>query len=517
MSNVRKWCGHCFDRPMLPAKPKSKTIGTWLLENNPLGRSLLRRQLRRTLSERCVERRVGLGPALEVIQQAARAKDIHSMMQLEAEAFAETVLTPQMRNMCRLQSASEKIVEHIDATTPLSIGIAPAEAIGRGVSLSFAWLGRPVSVYTRTTNEHSEIQKWVGEKLSKAVQERELTRRQMVNNMSKMKWTIDPHDLKGHDVIIETVPENEKIKLLQLLEAHGVLNEKTVVASSTLATSISELQKNGRFPQNIVGTRVFSPVGQLRLVEIAKGSETSKETVATVCRLARQWRKKPIIVNDSPGSLVFRLLSIYAAEALKIVSVDGCNPIRVETAMVAFGMPVGPLRLLDEFGLANYREVTKKLELHFGPRFALPEAVDRLISDGYGGGKEKRKGIYRYDENGVSHGLNASLAEKYFSSATNSVFPISEIVMRCAMLFVNEAARALEEGVAEGAQDVDLATVWGAGFPAFRGGVLRYADQKGLREVVARLQELEKEYGERFAPCNLLVEKSKRNESFFPC
>jgi 3-hydroxyacyl-CoA dehydrogenase/enoyl-CoA hydratase/3-hydroxybutyryl-CoA epimerase len=258
----------------------------------------------------------------------------------------------------------------------------------------------------------------------------------------------------------------------------------------------------------------FNPVHRMPLVEIIRGALTSDDAIATAHALARKLDKTPLIVRDGAGFLVNRLLSPYLNEAGWLLG-EGVPIDAIDRALLAFGMPMGPLRLLDEIGLDVARHAAAVMHEAFGERMAPSpgmvalEKTTRL-------GKKGGAGFYRYEkgrDKGVDEAIYAELGE-HVPKQRKQMTP-SEIQERTVLAIINEGARALEDGIVEKPGDVDLGMITGTGFPPFRGGPLKYADSLGPANVVNKLRALEKELGVRFAPAPLLAQKAERGEGFY--
>jgi 3-hydroxyacyl-CoA dehydrogenase len=229
------------------------------------------------------------------------------------------------------------------------------------------------------------------------------------------------------------------------------------------------------------------------LVEVVRGSRTSAGTVATALAFARKLGKTPVLVGDAPGFVVNRLLMPYLSEALQVVARGG-DVEAVDRTMVRFGMPIGPLALMDQIGLDVAAKVAGVLAAAFGERLPSPAGLQALAAAGLLGAKG---GAGFYVRRGRKRQVNARAVEILRSSrepgdagAGREAPEGDRLAGRLLHPVINEAARLLEEGVAGNPEIVDLAMVFGTGFPPFRGGPLRWADATGVSSIVAALGEL---------------------------
>jgi 3-hydroxyacyl-CoA dehydrogenase / enoyl-CoA hydratase / 3-hydroxybutyryl-CoA epimerase len=257
----------------------------------------------------------------------------------------------------------------------------------------------------------------------------------------------------------------------------------------------------------------FNPVHRMPLVEVIRADRTSEEVTATIFSLARTLGKTPVVVRDAPGFLVNRILAPYLSEALRLVR-EGCAIEDVDGAMEKFGMPVGPVALLDDVGIDVAVKGGHTMAAAFPERLPLAEGFDALPESGRLG-RKNQKGFYRYEATSrkgpdpeVYRLLGVEVPRK-------SPRPPDEIVERLVLPMVNEAAFCLMESIAASPPKLDLAMIFGTGFPPFRGGLLRYADFIGLDRVAARLEALREAHGPRFAPAQLVRDLARWQGKFY--
>jgi 3-hydroxyacyl-CoA dehydrogenase len=267
-------------------------------------------------------------------------------------------------------------------------------------------------------------------------------------------------------------------------------------------------------PANFCGMHFFNPVHRMPLVEVVRGEQTSDETVAAVFALARRLGKTPVIVRDGPGFLVNRVLAPYLNEAGWLLA-DGAPVEQIDEALLEFGMPMGPLRLLDEIGLDVARHAGRVMAEALGDRLAPAPPLAALERSSLLGRKNGR-GFYEYQgekQGGVNTAIYTELAGSV--PATRRPLAAESIRDRTVLAMVNEAARVLNEGIAARPEDVDVAMITGTGFPPFRGGLLRHADALGAAELVRRLEALARAHGPRFEPSPMLRELADAGRGFY--
>jgi 3-hydroxyacyl-CoA dehydrogenase/enoyl-CoA hydratase/3-hydroxybutyryl-CoA epimerase len=241
---------------------------------------------------------------------------------------------------------------------------------------------------------------------------------------------------------------------------------------------------------------------------------TSSETIATALSLTKKLGKTPILVKDSTGFLVNRILLSYINEAGRILE-EGGSITEIDRVMTQFGMPMGPFALMDEVGLDVCLKVLKIFKKSFGDRIEIAGNMEKLEKSGRLG-KKNGKGFYKYDSAGKRLEVDEAIYSELGVPQPTNRLSTKECIERGVFAMINECARAFfEDKIVELPQEVDLAMIMGTGFPAFRGGILRYADSYGISKVVSRLNEFSKKYGERFEPSKLLLKMALTGARFY--
>jgi len=246
------------------------------------------------------------------------------------------------------------------------------------------------------------------------------------------------------------------------------------------------------------------------LVEVVRGPKTSDVALVTAVALARRLGKTPVVVQDAPGFVVNRILMPYLREALALLE-SGFGLAEIDGAMRAFGMPMGPFEVLDEVGIDVAHKVAGVLGRAFPDRMEAAPALDALIAAGRLG---KKSGLGFYRHRGARRVPDPKLRELLELKRVRQVLEPGALSERMLLAMINEAARCLEDGVLADAGLLDLAMVFGTGFPPWRGGPLRYADSLGLAKAESRLRALKAERGGHFAPAALLSRLVAEGGSF---
>lgn len=348
---------------------------------------------------------------------------------------------------------------------------------------------------------------------------RKVTQHEVNAHLAKVTSTFDYSGFRKADVVVEAIVENMEIKKKVLAEAEKNVNDDTIILSNTSSLSISEMATSLQKPERFAGMHFFNPVNRMPLVEVIRGEKTSDETIATVVQLTKKLGKTPIVVKDVAGFLVNRILLTYINEAAYLLQ-EGVSMTEIDEVIEYFGMPMGPFVLSDTVGIDVGIKVLQSLEEAYGKRMKVAEIFRKINKDHKDLlGKKSGAGFYVYDAKGdFSANPDMKQIVSDFLKKSNVKKPAiydQDIIDRCILTMVNEAAKCLEENVIKNARYLDMAMIMGTGFPPFRGGILRYADSVGIDNVVKKLQEFEKTYGERFAVSPLLIEMSEQNQKFY--
>lgn len=431
----------------------------------------------------------------------------------EARAFGELAMTPEsvaLRGIFFATTAMKK--ERGGDAEPAavkSVAILGGGLMGGGIaSVTAINAGLPVRIKDISLEGVNHALKTSWELLSKKVKRRQLTPAQRQQQMARITGGTDYQGFSQRDVVIEAVFEDLALKQQMVSEVEAHCQPHTLFASNTSSLPIEEIAAKAQRPENVIGLHYFSPVEKMPLVEVIPHLNTSTATLVTIVALARSQGKTPIVVADKPGFYVNRILTPYINEAMRCL-LEGEPIDHIDRALVKFGFPVGPIQLLDEVGIDVGSKISPILHQAYGERFAAPAAFDAVLKDGRKGRKNS-KGFYRYDQARWQRKKpDASLYAllKVTPKARQSEAQIAE---RCVMMMLNEAARCLDEQVIRCARDGDIGAVFGIGFPPFLGGPFHYMDKLGAAEMVNRLTRLTQQHGERFTPCDALIEAAKK-------
>ncbi len=346
--------------------------------------------------------------------------------------------------------------------------------------------------------------------------------------IDRLEVTTEAVGFERCEIVIEAVAEVLEIKRSVFGELAERMAPDAILATNTSSLSVAEIAEGLPNPERVIGLHFFNPVPKMPLVEIVRGPATSDEVVARTARLAIDLGKTPVVTTDVAGFLVNRLLGPYLDEALRMFE-NGADPAAIDRAMLEFGMPMGPFALLDEVGLDIAAHAAASLHRAYGERMTPSASLAPLVEAGEVGKKSER-GIFLWEK--VKKGrltqgsrnprLSRGAAGMREGARADSHLEADEIVDRLILAMAGEAARALEEGVVAGAGELDLATVFGMGFPPFRGGLARYLDARGISTVEKRMRELAESPGvvarsfgpARYEPADWITTRASEGRSF---
>lgn len=450
------------------------------------------------------------GRAFEIIQRA-NSSSIAESLAMEVDAISELGATDATQNLIRNFFLGDKYKKGSSKTAVEKI--AHAAVIGAGVMGSgiAQWLSsRGVSVILRDVNSEAidrglaNIDKTYADAVKRGLMPEAKAR----EGRSRIVASIDPGNLRDVQIVIEAASEKLEIKKKIFSDLAGKTSAHAVLATNTSALPIDELAISTGSPARVVGLHFFNPVSRMKLIEVVAGPQTSDETKECALAFARQIGKLPVLVRDSPGFLVNRVLFPYLLEAAEMFQ-DGVSAEAIDQALLQWGMPMGPLRLIDEIGVDITVDIADTLEKAYGPRAHAPEVL-RKMHEARMLGRKSGGGFYKYE--GKAQTPNAEI-EKWRSTAIPSA--VDEITNRLVFLMVNEAARCLEEKVVAAPEDADYGMVLGTGFPTFRGGPLRFAESFGLKKLVAEMGGIQSRAGQKFAPCDLLRQHAQNGTTLY--
>ncbi|NOT30587.1 MAG: fatty acid oxidation complex subunit alpha FadJ, partial [Planctomycetes bacterium] len=488
-----------------------------LIDRNPLATSFIAAQAR----EKVMGETHGNYPApLAAIPLVARAprRTLEQGLADEAEAVKPLSLGSVARSLIALFQGSEEakksgnLADGSKAAPIERAAVIGAGIMGGGIAGLMAEKGIAVRLRDLDRKQLDAALSAHAAEVEKKRKRKQLARHEADGAIDRLTGTTEARGFARCQLALEAVAERLEVKRAVLGELAAAMGPEAILATNTSSLSVAAIAEGLPNPERVVGMHFFNPPRKMPLVEIVRGPRTSEEVVRRVARLALELGKTPVITKDVAGFLVNRILGPYLDEAVRLVG-TGVDPNAIDHALVAFGMPMGPCELIDEVGLDIAAHAGASLEKAYGERMRASQVLAPLVA-AREFGKKSGKGIFawRRGKGGKPEkdGVNARLA-----SGAARKLDEGELVDRCVLAMANEAVRCLAEEVVDGPRTLDLATVFGTGFAPFRGGVLRYADARGLAQVVERLETLrtaiqgEGERLGRYEPAPLLVERAR--------
>ena len=469
--------------------------------------------------------------ALEIINRALSISPDESL-RLELDAIVELGETESTQNLIRNFLLAEKYKKGPPSKTPTE-KIVHAAVIGAGVMGSgiAQWLSsRGVSVILRDVASEqidrglANIEKTYADAVKRGL----MTPERAKEGRARIVASTAPMELRDVQIVIEAAFENMQVKKEVFRELAMEAGPKTIVATNTSALSVSTLADLTVSPEHVIGMHFFNPVSRMKLVEVVIAKQTSDDTRERTLSFARQIGKLPVVVRDSPGFLVNRVLFPYLLEAAELFE-SGLHPTKIDNALLQWGMPMGPLRLIDEIGVDITVDIANTLEKAYGRRDHVP-AVLLWLRDREMLGRKTGAGFYTYQ--GKTQTPNESLNEWRRGlhgepeGAEGPNIPPDwhrdprlrldeeDLARRLVLLMVNEAARCVEERVVDSPADADYGMILGTGFAPFRGGPIRFAEHFGLKNVLKELEQLARTE-EKFLPCEILKKRARDGTKFY--
>ncbi|HET6201188.1 MAG TPA: 3-hydroxyacyl-CoA dehydrogenase NAD-binding domain-containing protein [Planctomycetota bacterium] len=465
-----------------------------------------------TAKRRTLRETRGRYPApLRAIEVASRGLGggIARGLALEAKALAETATGPVAKNLLQLYFLREgaKRFAALDGQ-PLESQVKRAAvigcgAMGAGIALLLAERGVSVRLQDADAGAIARTLERARRRFGEKVARRRMERHEAVAAMDRLQPAGDGSGLERCDLVLEAIVESLEAKRSLFAKVASRVPPGALLATNTSSLEVAAIAKGLPRPERVVGLHFFNPVEKMPLVEVVRGPETSPESAARAAALALEIEKTPLAVRDGAGFLVNRILAPYLQEASKLL-VEGVLERDIDEAAVRFGLPVGPIALLDDVGLDVAAAAARTLAAAFPPRFEPPRLLERLLAS-QRLGRKSGTGFYRYGRNG-RRVVDPDLP-RVLGLPARSPGPVPQaLAERLLLASVLEALRCVEEGIVERAGDVDLASVLGFGFPPDRGGILRSAMADGAESLLRRASELRARHGVRFEPCRLLLD-----------
>ncbi|RME61914.1 MAG: hypothetical protein D6780_00760 [Candidatus Dadabacteria bacterium] len=440
----------------------------------------------------------------------------------ERSLVSVLALSPQSHSLVKIFLGTERLKEEGKRAEPwlkkAKVGVVGAGVMGAGIAAAFTKKAGSVAVSDISEEQLERAREHIKRSLKRSKSLTEEEKNKALNALTLG----DNSNLSDANLVIEAVVEREDVKR-KLFEEISKRNREGIIATNTSSLSVQRLSQGVENPARFAGLHFFNPAEVMKLVEIIPAKETSQETVDRLKRAVTELGKLPVVVRDVPGFLVNRILTPYLNQAVSLLK-EGYTVEDIDKAAREFGMPMGPLRLLDEIGLDVAVHVAETISRGYPDRMEYHPEFKKIVEAGLLG-KKGNKGFYTYeaDKKGrKKEGVNKDIYNLLGVSPERKKagVDLNYLADRLILPLVNEAVRALDEGVSIGedfslsALQVDLASVYGIGFAPFRGGVISYANTLGAKNLLNRLKELER-HGPAYKAAYGVWRRAKEGKSFF--
>ena len=464
--------------------------------------------------------------AIKVMQKAAGMHRDDALRE-EARGIAKMAGTLAAKNLIGLFIGDQVLAKSGKALAKKAgkverAAVLGAGIMGGGIAFQSALKGTPIIMKDIAQAGIDLGLSEASKLLSKQVDRGWISVAEMAGVLNRIQPSLSYDGFDNVDVVVEAVVENPKVKHAVLAETETKIRDDAILASNTSTISISHLAEPLKRPENFCGMHFFNPVHRMPLVEVIRGEKTGEEAIAKTVAYALAMGKKPIVVNDCPGFLVNRVLSPYIGAFMGLVR-RGVDFTLIDKAMERFGWPMGPAYLCDVVGIDTGVHAGAVMAEGFPDRMKYDfKTCHDVMFENERLGQKNGRGYYAYeaDKKGrpkkvVDEEVAALLAPVIEGSETLDDEAIVDSMMIPMCL---EAVRCLEDGIAASATDVDLALIYGIGFPPFRGGALHYIDDVGIDKFVARADELAAAVGPlkaMYVPTEKLREMAASGGAFF--
>jgi 3-hydroxyacyl-CoA dehydrogenase / enoyl-CoA hydratase / 3-hydroxybutyryl-CoA epimerase len=400
----------------------------------------------------------------------------------EARSISELMCSPASRNLVRVFLLQDRLkgLGGDSSAVFKHVHVIGAGVMGGDIAAWSAFRGMTVTLQDRSEELIEPAMKRARTFFEKRLKDPAAA----AAAVARLKMDVKGDGVADADVVIEAIFENVAAKQALYAELEPKLKASAILATNTSSIKIETLCQNLADPSRLVGIHFFNPVAQLQLVEVVQGASTRAQVVTDALKFARKLDKLPLPCKSAPGFVVNRILTPYVNEALFALEA-GIPPEVIDRAAVLFGMPMGPIELTDVVGLDVSLHVGRVLSEAFHRE--IPQILIKLVEQKKLG-RKSGEGFYRWQD---------GKAQK--NEAENFVMP-ADLEDRLILPLLNESVAVIREATVQDGDLLDAGAVFATGFAPFRGGPLHYAQQRGISEVINRLNELADRYGERFRP-----------------
>ena len=466
----------------------------------------------------------GLFSPMKIIEavEGALTLPFDEGLALERKLFVECLESPQRAGLVHAFFAEREVAKAPEtkaatARAVATIGIVGGGTMGAGIAVAVLDAGLPVTMIERDDEALARGRGHIERVYDGLAAKGRIKPEAKAAALARFSGSTSYDALAHVDLVIEAVFEDMAVKKAVFAELDRVCKPGAVLATNTSYLDIDEIANVTSRPTDVIGLHFFSPANVMKLLEIVVPARVSADVVATAFELAKALRKVPVRAGVCDGFIGNRLLAVYRTAADYLME-DGASPYQIDRAMREFGYPMGPYQVVDLAGGDIGWAARKRRAPTRDPRMRYVEIADRLCERGWFGQKTGR-GFYLYEPGSRSGKPDPEVeaiveAERLRVGVAARSFTDEEIVRRLMCAVINEAANVVREGIALRPLDVDVALIYGYGFPRYRGGPMKYADMLGLPNVLAELERLSQEDAFFWRPSPLIVELVARGADF---
>lgn len=432
--------------------------------------------------------------------------DFDTACKIESQHFSELVIKQDTKNMMKTFwfdlnkiKRGEMRPKGFGKFRARKVGIIGAGIMGTGIALSCLIHGLEVVMKDVSEAVAKKGKETVHQKLAEMVASSRISPALCEQAKANFVATEDIAMFAKCDLIIEAVFENKNLKIKVAKEADLYVDEYSFFGTNTVSIPISDLGSVFKLPKNYIGLHFFSPVETIHMCEIVRGDQTSDETVARAFDFVKQIKKIPVLVKDNWGFFAARVQNTYILEGIQMLQ-EGFSAASIENLGRQAGMTRAPLALADSISLNLLIKYEQQAAQHYGPKY-LPHpavgAIKKMIDEADRPGRPTKRGFYEYaDDSALRQRLWTGMEEVF--PTTQVVFDFNEPMERLLIVQVLEVLWCIHEGVVKSVAEANLGSIYGWGFPAFKGGAVQYISDYGKEQFIARCQHYESQHGPRF-------------------
>ena len=382
----------------------------------------------------------------------------------------------------------------------IKVSVIGAGTMGSGIAQIAATKGHEVCLYDAFDGAIEKAQEKLNKILNRLIEKEKINKDEKENILDRIHFTKNIKKIKGSKLVIEAIIENLEVKQKTFREIENIIDADCIIASNTSSLSIASIAGVCKKAERVIGIHFFNPAPLMPLVELIPAVQTSKETIKNTKSIIDNWKKVTVIAKDTPGFIVNRVARPFYGEAIRIYEEGIADFATIDWSLKEIGgFRMGPFELMDYIGNDINYTVTETVftAFYFDSRYKPSFTQKRMMEAGYFGRKSGR-GYYDYNSEMPEPNKDRNLAKK--------------ILWRILSMLINEATDALFLNIAT-KEDIDLAMTKGVNYPK---GLLSWADEIGIKNILTELENLQKEYGEdRYRPSPLLKRMARKNQTFY--